>query len=312
MRRTRAFSMRLPPCAHSRALLALVLLLVCAVQVHGVSTADMHTCHAELGFTMPVSEILNCGVDMRHYVECLDTTHCKPGMPEYNDALLEFRRVCCKGDTTCGHERFNELCGSRDFGGESAWWRIALITVVSCLGAALLCMCCYCGVSGAWRDVLWHGNSTVVSCSNWCAACWGWGPPPPPPYAAQRKPLMQPGPPPGYAYAAPPANPALPGQWFPSLGAPPSAQFVYAGAPGQPIPYPQCAPAYAQPARPPPPPPQPQPQQQYAPPAQVSAPPQINAQAVYLGQCPPQPQPQPQPPSQYPQASAQTQIFMPR
>lgn len=309
MRRVHAFSMRVPPLARSPVLLALALALAGAAPARAVSTADMQKCHAELGFTMPVSEILNCGVDMRHYVECLDATHCKPGTPEYNDALLEFRRVCCQGDTTCGHERFNELCGSRDIGGESPWWRIALITVVSCLGAVLLCLCCICGTSGAWRDVLWHGNSAFVSCSNWCAACWGWGPPPPPPYATQRQPLMRPGPLPGYAYAAPPANPALPAQWFPSLGAPASAQLVYAGAPGQPMPYPQRAPApapapaYAQPPPPPPP-------QQYAPPAQLTAPPQINAQAVYLGQ-PPPPQP-PQPPAQYPQSSAQTQIFMPR
>jgi hypothetical protein len=325
--------MRVPPLARSPVLLALALALASAPPARAVSTADMRKCHAELGFTMPVSEILNCGVDMRHYVECLDATHCKSGTPEYNDALLEFRRVCCQGDTTCGHERFNELCGSRDFGSESPWWRIALITVVSCLGAVLLCLCCYCGVSGAWRDLLWHGNSAFVSCSNWCAACWGWGPP----YATQRQPLMRPGPPagyayaappaypahpgqwfpslmrpgppPGHAYAAPPANPALPGQWFPSLAAAPSASLVYGGAPGQPMPYPQRAPApapaYAQPPPPPPPPPQ-----QYVPPAQVAAPPQINAQAVYLGQ-PPPPQP-PQPPAQYPQSSAQTQIFMPR
>ena len=303
--------MRVPPLARSPVLLALALALASAPPARAVSTADMRKCHAELGFTMPVSEILNCGVDMRHYVECLDATHCKPGTPEYNDALLEFRRVCCQGDTTCGHERFNELCGSRDFGGESPWWRIALITVVSCLGAVLLCLCCYCGVSGAWRDLLWLGNSAFVSSGNWCAACWGRGPPmpPPPPYARQRQPLMRPGLPPGYAYAAPPANPALPGHWFPSLAAAPGASLVYGGAPGQPMPYPQRAPApapaYAQPPPPPPPPPQ-----QYVPPAQVAAPPQINAQAVYLGQ-PPPPQP-PQPPAQYPQSWAQTQIFMPR
>ena len=295
--------MRLSLRAPSHVLLALSLALGYLAPARSVSTADMRKCHAELGFTIPVSEIQNCGVDMRHYVECLDTTHCKPGNNEYNDALLEFRRVCCKDDTACGHERFNDLCGSRDFGGESPWWRITLITVVSCLGAVLLCVCCYCGISGAWHDVLWHGNSAMVSCSSWCAACWGWGPPPPP-YATQRQSLMRPGPPPGYTYAAPPMNPALPGSWFPSLAEPASASLVYAGAPGQPMPYPQRAPApapaYSQPPRPPPPPP---PQPQYAPP------PQINAQAVYLGQpLPPQPPPQPV----YPQASAQPQIFMPR
>ena len=298
--------MRLLSRARRQLLPALALALACLAPARGVSTADMNKCHAELGFTFPVSEILNCGVDMRHYVECLDTTHCKPGENEYNDALLEFRRVCCNDDTTCGHERFNELCGSRDFGGESPWWRIALITVVSCLGAVLLCMCCYCGISGAWRDVLWHGNGAVFSCSNWCAACWGWGPPPPPPYATQRERLMQPCPPPGYAYAAPPANTALPTPWFPSLAGPASASLVYAGAPGQPLPYPQ----YAQP-----PPPQPQPQlppQYVRPPPQASPPSQINAQTVYLGQ-PALQQPLQLPPqSAYPQALAQPQIFVPR
>ena len=133
--------MRLLSPANSHVLQVLLLALACVQPARGVSTADMRKCHAELGFTIPVTEILNCGVDMRHYVECLDTTHCTPGTNEYNDALLQFRRVCCQDDTTCGHERFNELCGSRDFGGESVWWRIALISIVSCLGAALLCIC---------------------------------------------------------------------------------------------------------------------------------------------------------------------------
>ena len=137
----------------------------------GISTEDMQKCHAETGFTMPVTDILNCDTDMRRYVECLDTTHCKQRTDEYIATLKEFRRVCCTGsNAACDTKRYDDLCGSSNFGEDETnrWLMIGLYVTLGLLGATVLCYCCFCMSKGTTRRIV---QGLHEACADWSAVC---------------------------------------------------------------------------------------------------------------------------------------------